>query len=98
MYSRSSHLVRENFPQMFEEAALDATLGGLAGRLTGFTNGTQAKRPRRVVHSARVLIVDDDPANRILLEEILRAHGFSHIETIADARQVLPMFMTYQPD
>src|SRR5688572_14659436 len=85
---------------MFEEAALDeATLALHRGRSQRLSPGAEARfARRRLVHTARVLILDDDPNNRIVLEEILRAHGFSQIESIADPRQALPLFLSYRPD
>src|SRR5687767_13136793 len=83
-----------------EEAALNQTTLGLhtrrAQRLSPAAEVRFARR--RLLHTARVLIVDDDPNNRILLEEILRAHGFSQIESVGDPRQVLALFTSYAPD
>ena len=85
---------------MFEEAALDeATLARHSGRTNRLSPNAEARfARRRLLHTARVLIVDDDPNNRIVLEEILRAHGFSQIESVGDPRQVLALFTTYRPD
>jgi putative two-component system response regulator len=85
---------------MFEKAVRNDAAFSLAGpRSTGFSSQAQARQARRrSLHSARVLIIDDDPANRVLLEEILRAHGFAQIESVGDPRQSLPLFMTYKPD
>ena len=47
--------------------------------------------------NARILIVDDEPANVLLLESFL---GDSHTETcgLADSRQVESAFLEFQPD
>ena len=84
---------------MFDEAVDNAGFAWRAGHHSGSGFRAEARPVRReLLHSARVLIVDDDPGNRVVLEEILRAHGFSEIETLSDPRQVLGMFTSYQPD
>jgi putative two-component system response regulator len=47
---------------------------------------------------ARILIVDDNPSNVLLLRRILERAGFAHIKTITDAREVLPAFAAFAPD
>jgi len=47
---------------------------------------------------ARILIVDDEPANVLLLEHILDAEGYANFESVCDPRQVLPLFLANQPD
>ena len=47
---------------------------------------------------ARVLIVDDEPANVRLLERILQREGFSHIESTNDPRQFLALYAARRPD
>jgi len=48
--------------------------------------------------SARILIVDDEQANVMLLEHILEGEGYSNYESVCDPRQVLPLFLANQPD
>lgn len=48
--------------------------------------------------NARILIVDDEPANVRLLERFLQVAGYRHLVTTQDPRQVLPLFMEAQPD
>ena len=84
---------------MYEEAALEEAVVSLAGRPSRFSAHAEQRAARlEALHNARVLIVDDDPANRVVLEEILRAHGFHHIEAAGDPRKALPLFTTYRPD
>ena len=45
-----------------------------------------------------ILIVDDEPANVLLLERILRKEGFSHIESTTDPRQFLALYTAKKPD
>ena len=52
----------------------------------------------REVTDARVLVVDDQPANILLLERILQREGFRHIRTTTDPREVLPLFAAFDPD
>ena len=48
--------------------------------------------------SARILIVDDQPSNILLLEGILQEEDYSAYRSITDSRQVLPIFLEYRPD
>ncbi len=50
------------------------------------------------VKGARILIVDDEPANVRLLERLLERRGYSHLESTADPGQVLPLFKEFAPD
>jgi len=47
---------------------------------------------------AKVLIVDDEPANVRLLERILGLAGCTKVRTTTDARQALPLFLEVEPD
>ena len=48
--------------------------------------------------SARILIIDDQPANTLLLEGILEEEDYQAYRSITDSRQALPVFLEYQPD
>lgn len=48
--------------------------------------------------AARLLIVDDEPANVRLLERLLGRAGYTNLRSTTDARQVVPLALTYQPD
>jgi putative two-component system response regulator len=48
--------------------------------------------------TARILIVDDQTSNVLLLEGILQEEDYTAYRGITDSRQVLPMFLEYQPD
>ena len=48
--------------------------------------------------TARILIVDDQPANTLLLEGILQEVDYTAYRSINDSRQVLPVFLEYHPD
>ncbi|HJV18903.1 MAG TPA: response regulator [Sediminibacterium sp.] len=47
---------------------------------------------------ARILIVDDQPANIELLENLLFIKGYKNIKTTADSRDVLPILKEFNPD
>lgn len=47
---------------------------------------------------ARILIVDDEPANVLLLERLLRRAGYGELRSTSDPRQVLAQFREYRPD
>ncbi|MFY9587943.1 MAG: HD domain-containing phosphohydrolase [Actinomycetota bacterium] len=47
---------------------------------------------------ARVLIVDDEPANVTLLHKILTRAGMDNLKEVTDPRQVLPLFQSFEPD
>jgi DNA-binding response OmpR family regulator/anti-sigma regulatory factor (Ser/Thr protein kinase) len=47
---------------------------------------------------ARILIVDDSPANVLLLERILRRVGYRCLRTTCDSRETADLFREFQPD
>ena len=50
------------------------------------------------INDARILIVDDEPANVRLLERLLRRGGYANVTTLTDARDVLPALVEQKPD
>jgi putative two-component system response regulator len=48
--------------------------------------------------TARILIVDDQPSNVMLLEGILQEEDYTDYRSITDSRQALQVFMEYEPD
>lgn len=46
----------------------------------------------------RILIIDDQPTNTLLLEGILEEEDYQAYRSITDSRQALPVFLEYQPD
>lgn len=48
--------------------------------------------------AARILIVDDNASNVLLLEGILQEEDYSAYLSITDSRQVLPVFLEHRPD
>ncbi len=47
---------------------------------------------------SRLLIVDDQPANAVLLKQILERDGYTEIRGITDARETLALVQNFQPD
>ena len=47
---------------------------------------------------ARILVVDDEPANLRLLQHVLRREGFTHIHTAADGHAAVAQVKQIQPD
>src|ERR1700678_1849478 len=52
----------------------------------------------RTIQSGRVLIVDDQPPNILLLERILRQAGFTNLRSSTDPSAALSIFAEFQPD
>ena len=48
--------------------------------------------------SSRILVVDDQPSNVMLLEGILQEEDFTSYRSITDSREALPAFIEYLPD
>jgi putative two-component system response regulator len=48
--------------------------------------------------NARILIVDDQEPNVMLLQRLLEHAGYRTIQTTTDARQALPLYVGFQPD
>jgi putative two-component system response regulator len=66
----------------------------------GVSAGLHLDMPARTrpFTDARVLIVDDQPKNVLLLRRILEREGFSQIKTTTDSREVLALFAAFDPD
>jgi signal transduction histidine kinase len=47
---------------------------------------------------ARILVVDDEPANVRLLERMLAEAGYRQVKSTTDSRQVLALYGEFQPD
>lgn len=55
-------------------------------------------QPSPFARQARILIVDDEPANLKLLEKILGNQGYGECTLVQDAREVLPRYCELRPD
>src|SRR5688500_11492185 len=54
--------------------------------------------PTDYLSQAKILIIDDEPANVRLLERILALSGCTQVLTTTDSRQSLPLFLDFEPD
>jgi len=50
------------------------------------------------IHNAKILIIDDELANVMVLKETLKQSGQTSIQSITDPREALVTFQDYQPD
>jgi putative two-component system response regulator len=53
---------------------------------------------RSTSSTANILIVDDEPGNVLLLEQILRGEGYVNLRSTTDSRDVFPLFVEAEPD
>jgi putative two-component system response regulator len=53
---------------------------------------------KEIIQNSRVLIIDDQVQNVLLLERALRTAGYNHLKTLTDSREVLSTFKEFQPD
>lgn len=51
-----------------------------------------------VLTDATVLVVDDNPANLVLLERLLAAVGLEHVHSMNDPREVVSWCLEFRPD
>jgi putative two-component system response regulator len=52
----------------------------------------------RALSGAKILIVDDQASNVLLLEGILQEEDHAAYQSLTDSRRALPVFLDYQPD
>jgi putative two-component system response regulator len=50
------------------------------------------------LRGAKILIIDDQPSNVLLLESILEEEDHAAYRSLSDPRQALPVFLEYEPD
>ena len=53
---------------------------------------------KEIILKSRVLVIDDNEANVLLLERILQQAGYQHYQSLTDSRQLIARFRTFQPD
>lgn len=51
-----------------------------------------------LLHSAKILIVDDEPGNIFLLEKMLRNWGYQNLTTTTDSREAFDLWKRHSPD
>lgn len=50
------------------------------------------------LEEARVLVIDDEQSNIVLLERILQRSGYGHVRSTTDPLMALPLFIEFEPD
>ncbi|MFQ5451744.1 MAG: response regulator [Nitrospinaceae bacterium] len=50
------------------------------------------------IHNARILIVDDEPANVMLLEQMLKQEGYTSVHSLTDPREAAAQYRTINPE
>lgn len=50
------------------------------------------------ISNAKILIVDDNPANVMLLEKLLKISGYNNIKTTTDSRKTFALYTEFKPD
>jgi putative two-component system response regulator len=53
--------------------------------------------PQDFYQTARILIVDDEPSNVLLLEDLLEDWGYSQVKSTTDPYQALPLYQEFLP-
>jgi CheY-like chemotaxis protein len=53
---------------------------------------------KQIIQSSRILIVDDQPQNVLLLERTLQGAGYRYLASVTDSRNVLQTFTEFHPD
>lgn len=54
--------------------------------------------PRSTHHDARILVVDDEPANVRFLQRLLEHQGYRNLRLTTDARECLELCQAFEPD
>jgi CheY-like chemotaxis protein len=53
---------------------------------------------REIIATSKILIVDDQDANLLLLERLLQHAGYRNYMSLADSRELLDKYRVFQPD
>jgi DNA-binding response OmpR family regulator len=62
------------------------------------TTVTSVPIHERTPYDSCILVVDDEPANTLLLEQLLRRWGYAHVTSITDSRKVDEAVAQLKPD
>src|SRR5919106_785261 len=60
--------------------------------------GVHRLMPSRTFKHARIMVVDDEPANVDVLTRLLEQNGFSRVESTSDPREAEHLYMKLRPD
>lgn len=50
------------------------------------------------IKMAKILIVDDNPTNVLLLKKMLEIFGYNNVKSLTDSREVIDLYKIYEPD
>ncbi len=53
---------------------------------------------KEIIKKSRILIIDDQAENVLLLERTIRGAGYAHLMTLTDSRQAIATFNEFRPD
>lgn len=53
---------------------------------------------QEIIQNSRILVVDDQPENILLLDRMLKESGYRHVRGITDSREALVAFTQFNPD
>lgn len=51
-----------------------------------------------IIRNSRILVVDDQPANVLLMDRILKQSGYEHFTSVTDPRRAIETFRVFAPD
>ena len=51
-----------------------------------------------VIHASRILVIDDEDANILLLANVLEREGYTHIHTVTNSSEALAAYIAVEPD
>lgn len=70
----------------------------LAMTLSSPTAGSFGRPVDGSLHSARILIIDDEPSNTAILRRILDRAGYTKLADTNDPLKAVPLFLEFRPD
>ena len=53
---------------------------------------------KEIIQNSRILVVDDQPENVLLMERVLKQQGYVHVKGLTDSRKALAAFSEFHPD